>query len=124
MFTKKPTTKQTAHVKRGDTVVVISGSHKGKTGIVKTVLTAKQRVVVECVNIIKKAVKPNPMAGLEGGFSTYEAPIHLSNVMFFDPVNQVASRLGAAWVEGDDNVKTKKRIAKKELCLVDDVSLT
>jgi large subunit ribosomal protein L24 len=124
MSFKKPTTKQSAHVKRGDTVVVISGSHKGQTGVVKCILTAKQRVIVEGVNVIKKAVKANPMAGIEGGFLSQEAPLHLSNVMFFDPVNQVASRLGRQWVEDESKTLVKKRSAKKERCLVDDASLT
>lgn len=125
MSHKKPTTKkQSSHVKRGDTVVVISGSHKGKTGVIKRILMADQRVIVEGVNVIKKAVKANPMAGIEGGFLSKEAPLHLSNVMFFDPVNQVASRLGRQWVEDENKLLVKKRSAKKERCLVDDATLT
>ena len=68
------------HVKKGDTVKVLSGKDKGKQGKVLRSVPAKQRVVVEKVNMIKKAMRPtqqNP----QGGITTMEAPIHVSNVM-------------------------------------------
>ncbi len=85
--TKKPNTQalpKKFHVKRGDTVMVISGKDKGKTGLVKQIFKARGKVVVEGLNIMKKAVKPNPMAGQKGGIVEMEAPLHISNVMIYD----------------------------------------
>ncbi len=67
------------HVKKGDTVLVLSGADKGKTGRVLRVIPEKDRVVVEGVNVIKKHSRPtqrNP----KGGIVEKEAPIHISNV--------------------------------------------
>jgi len=72
------------HVKRGDTVMVISGKDKGKTGTVKRVFNDRGKVLVEGLNIMKKAVKPNPMAGQKGGLVEMEAPIPASKVMVYD----------------------------------------
>lgn len=70
------------HVKKGDTVVVITGKNKGKKGKVLTVIPDKGRVVVEGVNIVKKHTRPNP-AVMQGGIIEQEAPIASSNVMPF-----------------------------------------
>lgn len=67
------------HVKKGDTVLVLSGADKGKIGRVLRVIPDKDRIVVEGVNIIKKHARPtqrNP----KGGIVDKEAPIHISNV--------------------------------------------
>ena len=67
------------HVKRNDEVTVISGSQKGKSGRVLQVLRDKSRVIIEGVNVRKKAIRPtqeNP----QGGFEEKEASIHISNV--------------------------------------------
>ena len=66
-------------IKVGDTVKVITGSNKGKTGKVLEILKSKDRVVVENVNIVKKHVKPNGQ-NETGGILEVEAPIHISNV--------------------------------------------
>ena len=66
------------NIKKNDTVIVLAGEDKGKTGKVLKVLTEKQRAIVEGVNIISKSAKPsakNP----QGGFEKVEAPIHISN---------------------------------------------
>lgn len=81
------------HVKTGDTVMVISGKDKGKTGVVRKVLREKSRVIVEGVNKIKKAVRPNPMAGIQGGIVEMEAPLHSSKVMLFDHQVEKATRV-------------------------------
>ena len=81
------------HIKKGDTVKVISGNSKGKTGTVLEVLINKNRAIVEGVNVITKHVKPtatNP----EGGINKTEAAIHLSNLMVVTPSNGEASRIG------------------------------
>ncbi len=71
-------------LKKGDTVVVIAGKDKGKTGEILKVSPTTNRVLVAGVNVIKKATKPNQQTGQEGGIVSKEAPIHASNVMFFD----------------------------------------
>jgi large subunit ribosomal protein L24 len=67
-------------LKKGDTVKVISGKEKGKTGKIQTVLVDKGRVVVEKVNLIKKHQKPDGKG--KGGIIEKEGPIHISNVMY------------------------------------------
>ena len=72
-----------AHVKKDDMVVVIAGADKGKTGKVIKVIYGKDRVLVEGVNIRKKALRrtqQNP----QGGIEEIECPIHISNVMLKD----------------------------------------
>lgn len=71
-------------VKKGDTVVVIAGKDKGKKGTVVKVMPKANRVVVEGVNMITKHQKPNAI-NPQGGIINREAPIHVSNVMPFDP---------------------------------------
>jgi large subunit ribosomal protein L24 len=67
-------------IKKGDKVRVIAGDDKGKEGIVIQVLPKKNKVIVEGVNIVKKAVKPSEKNGNKGGFEEIEMPIHVSNV--------------------------------------------
>ena len=70
------------HVKKGDTVKVIAGQDKGRTGEIIKVFPAQQRVIVEGVNVIKKHTPANPNAAGKntGGIIETEAPIHVSNV--------------------------------------------
>lgn len=89
----------------GDNVVVISGAHKGKTGKVKRVLRAEQRVVVEGVNVIKRHMKPTPNRA--GGIVQKEAPVHASNVALVDPETGKATRVSVRVEEGK-----KVRVAK------------
>ncbi|MDX2085999.1 MAG: 50S ribosomal protein L24 [Candidatus Melainabacteria bacterium] len=81
-------------VKKGDTVLILTGKEKGKTGVIREVLKKKNKVIIEGLNIVKKAIKPNPMIGQQSGFLEMEAPIHVSNVMFFDIKTSQPSRLG------------------------------
>ena len=71
-------------IKRGDNVIVIAGKSKGKTGRVLRIITDKNRVLVEGVQMVKKHVKPNPQANIKGGILEQEAAIHISNVMLVD----------------------------------------
>jgi len=81
------------NIRKGDSVKVIAGDDKGKTGKVLEVITAKSRVVVEGINIITKHEKPS--AGKpEGGIKKTEASIHISNVMLLDPASGNATRVG------------------------------
>ncbi|MFB9865248.1 50S ribosomal protein L24 [Rufibacter immobilis] len=81
------------HVKKGDTVKVITGDDKGKTGVITSVITDKQKVVVEGLNLVSKHQKPtakNP----NGGIVKQEAPIHASNVMLVEPSTNAPTRTG------------------------------
>ncbi|MFT2007372.1 50S ribosomal protein L24 [Pontibacter sp. 13R65] len=76
--------KNKLHVKTGDTVKVIAGDERGKTGRIVSVNIEKQKVVIEGLNLVTKHTKPsakNP----QGGISKVEAPIHASNVAIVDP---------------------------------------
>ena len=94
-------------IRKNDTVVVLAGVDKGKTGKVLKVLVEKQRALVEGVNIMTKSTKPsakNP----QGGFVKQEAPIHSSNLSLIDPKSGKATRV-AVKHEGKNVI----RIAKK-----------
>lgn len=67
------------HVKKGDNVIVISGNHKGKSGVVLSINEKKQQVTVEGVRKMKKAVRPT-QEDQEGGIQELDGPIHISNV--------------------------------------------
>jgi len=71
------------YVKKGDTVYVISGKEKGKTGKVLKVLRSKNTALVEKLNIVKRHQRPT-QANPSGGIVEKEAPIHVSNLMLFD----------------------------------------
>jgi large subunit ribosomal protein L24 len=81
------------HIRKGDTVKVIAGDDKGKTGKVLEVVTAKNRAIVEGINIVTKHEKPS--AGKpEGGIKKTEASIHISNLMLVDPATGNPTRVG------------------------------
>jgi len=79
-------------IKKGDQVVVIAGSDKGKKGTVSR--TAGDKLYVENVNMVKRHTKPNPQAGQPGGIVEREAPIHSSNVMVLNPATGKGERVG------------------------------
>lgn len=83
-----------AKIKRDDEVVVLAGKDKGKRGKVLRVLTEKNRVYVEGVNLIKKHQKPNPALDQAGGIIEKEASMHVSNVAIFNPATEKADRVG------------------------------
>ena len=96
------------HIRKNDTVMVLAGEDKGKTGKVLKVIVDKQRAIVEGVNIVTKSSKPtakNP----QGGFIKVEAPIHISNLSLVDPKSGKPTRI-AIKVNADGK---KVRIAKK-----------
>ena len=69
------------HIKKNDTVYVLSGKDRGKTGKVLKVFLDKERAVVEGLNYIHKHTKPNPQKNVKGGILPKESPIHVSNLM-------------------------------------------
>ena len=94
-------------IRKNDTVIVLSGEDRGKTGKVLKVLVEKQRALVEGVNIMTKSTKPNAK-NPQGGFVKQEAPIHISNLSLIDPKSGKATRV-AIKHEGKNVI----RIAKK-----------
>ncbi|GAB4285122.1 MAG: 50S ribosomal protein L24 [Candidatus Dojkabacteria bacterium] len=95
-----------------DTVQVITGKDKGKTGEIIRLIKGKdgkiERVVVKGVNIVKKAERPNPQFGIPGGIKEFEKPIHVSNVMIVGKGGP--TRVGI--VKNKDG--KKERISKKD----------
>ncbi|RUO75515.1 50S ribosomal protein L24 [Pseudidiomarina taiwanensis] len=89
-----------AKIKRDDEVVVLAGKDKGKRGKVLKVDTAKNRVFVEGVNIVKKHQKPNPALGVAGGVIEQEASIDVSNVAVYNPETGKADRVGFRFEDG------------------------
>ena len=81
------------HVRKGDTVKVIAGDDKGKTGKIMEVITAKSRAVVEGINMVTKHQKPSA-AKPEGGIRKVEGTIHISNLMLVDPATGKPTRVG------------------------------
>jgi large subunit ribosomal protein L24 len=94
------------HVKKGDKVRVISGKDKGKTGVILAAYPKDSRVLVEGVNIVKKHSKPSQV-NPQGGIMSFEAPIHVSNVLPIDPKSGNPTRVGYTTVDGK-----KVRVAK------------
>ena len=96
------------HIKTGDTVVVISGKDKGKKGKVLEVITSKDKVLVEGVNVATKHQKPN-QKNPQGGIIHIEQPIHVSNVMLFDAKAGKGVRVGMKKLENGDKVRISKK---------------
>ena len=79
-------------IRKGDQVLVTTGKNKGQRGEVTRV--AGERVYVANVNLAKRHTKPNPQANQPGGIVEREAPIHISNVMLFNPATNKGERVG------------------------------
>ena len=95
-------------IKKGDRVKIIAGKDKGKEGVVLRALPSRSRVVVEKVNVAKKAMRPtqqNP----QGGIVSIEMPLHVSNVMLIDPNTKEPTRVRYRFKEDG----TKVRVAVK-----------
>jgi len=95
------------HIKKNDTVIVLAGEDKGKTGKVLKVLVEKQRAIVEGVNFVNKSAKPsakNP----QGGFEKVEAPIHVSNLSLIDPKSGKPTRVSVRH-EGKNVIRVAKK---------------
>ena len=92
---------------KGDTVIVIAGRDKGKSGVIQKVIPEQNRVVVENVNLRKKHKKPT-QANPDGGIVEIYAPIHASNVMLLDPKTKKPTRIGHKVVKGKKVRVTKK----------------
>jgi large subunit ribosomal protein L24 len=97
-----------SRIRKGDTVVVISGKERGKSGKVLSVDLGAGKVTVEKLNIIKRHTKPNQKAK-QGGILEREAPLQISNVMFFCPVTQKPTRVGVRTLEDGRRVRFSKK---------------
>ena len=91
-------------IKKGDEVIVIAGSDKGKRGTVLRRVDA-EHVLVEGVNVAKKHQRPNPMKNETGGIVDKTLPIHVSNVALFNPATQKADRVGFKTLEDGRKVR-------------------
>ena len=100
--------KKKVHVKTGDTVVVLSGSEKGKKGKVLAVSPKEGKIIIEKVNLVKKHVKPRRM-GEQGGIVEAEGAMYASKVMIVCPRCGKPTRIGHSVLEDG----TKERICKK-----------
>ncbi len=98
-------------IKKNDTVKVIAGRDKGKTGRVIEVDHEKGRVLVEGVQMAKKHTRPNPQRQIKGGIAERESPIHVSNVMLMTSTG-VATRVGFKTETVGGKVR-RTRIARK-----------
>src|SRR5437868_5218682 len=94
-------------IKKEDSVVIIAGKDKGRTGRVLKIVD-ESRVLVEGVNLVKKNVRPNPNKNEQGGILEREAPIHRSNVALLNPVSKKADRAGFKVLKDQRKVRTFK----------------
>ncbi len=95
------------NVKKGDTVYVVAGKEKGKTGKVLKVLRSKNQALVEKLNIVKRHQKPT-QATPTGGIVEKEAPIHISNLMIYDDKEKKPTRVGRKVLGTGERVRVSK----------------
>ncbi len=86
-------------IRKNDEVIVLTGKDKGKRGVVQQRVDA-DHIVVDGINVAKKAVRPNPMTGATGGIIDKLMPIHVSNVALFNGATGKADRVGVKLVDG------------------------
>ena len=103
-------------IRTGDEVVVISGKDRGRRGTVNRILD--DELVVEGINIAKKHVRPDPNQGIQGGIEEREMPLHVSNVMLYNPDADKGDRVGFKWL-GEGSDRRKVRIFKSSGEVVD-----
>ena len=97
-------------IKRGDTVVVISGKEKGKRGEVKEVQPKKSRLVVEGVN--ERTRHARPSQNNQQGLFTFDAPLHISNVMLVDPDSGEPTKVGYRFTDSGEKVRVSRKTGK------------
>jgi large subunit ribosomal protein L24 len=92
-------------IKKNDTVMMISGDEKGKSGRVLSVMSSENRVLVESLNMIKRHIKPSKKYS-QGGIIEKEAPVHLSKVMLVCPKCNQPTRLGNKILENGEKIRS------------------
>ena len=96
-----------ARIRKGDTVVVVTGSNKGRRGEVLSVFPTANRAIVQGVNIVRRHTKPSGM-GQPGGIIDKEAPIHLSNLKLIDPKSEKPTKVGFRVLDDGRKVRVAK----------------
>jgi large subunit ribosomal protein L24 len=96
------------NIKKGDSVMVITGESKGQKGRVLEVNREKSRAIVEGINMVSKHTKPNAKAP-QGGIIRKEAPVHVSNLMLIDPTSGKPTRVGRRLNDKDKLVRYSKK---------------
>ena len=96
------------HIRKNDTVIVLTGEDKNKTGKVLKVLVDKNRAIVEGVNFVSKSTKPSAQ-NPQGGIVKQEASIHISNLSLIDPKSGKPTRVGIQKNEDGTKVRVSKR---------------
>jgi large subunit ribosomal protein L24 len=97
-------------IRKGDTVQVISGKEKGERGEVKEVLPKENRVVVEGINVRTRHARPTQ--NNHQGLYTFEAPIHVSNVMLVDPNSGEPTRVGYRFTDSGEKIRVARKSGK------------
>ena len=92
-------------LKTGDEVIVLTGKSNGQRGKITKMIAEKNRVVVEGLNMMKKHVRPNPQAGIQGGIVEKEAPMDMSNIALFNPKTGKADKVGIKVQEDGKRVR-------------------
>ncbi|RJS94019.1 50S ribosomal protein L24 [Salinisphaera sp. Q1T1-3] len=92
-------------IRTGDDVIVVTGKDRGRRGNVTRIL-ANDKIVVEGINMAKKHVRPDPNAGVQGGIEEKEMPLHVSNVMIYNPQTDKGERVGFKML--DENGRQRK----------------
>jgi large subunit ribosomal protein L24 len=95
-------------VRKGDTVLVMTGKNKGKKGRILSVSPVAEKVTIEGINMIKRHTKPNKKYA-QGGIIEKEGPIHMSNVMFVCPKCSKPTRTGNTVLESGKKLRTCKK---------------
>ena len=96
-------------IRKGDQVRVMTGRDRGKSGRVLAVNPAKNTLVVEHANIIKRHTRPNPQKNIKGGIVEKEAPLHISNVMVVCPGCGKHTRIGRTVLPDGTKVRSCRR---------------
>ncbi len=99
-------------IKKGDTVVVLSGKYKGKTGKVLATHPRENKVTVEGINIVKKAVKPS-RSNPQGGILDITKPMWVSKVAIVEPTSKKPSRIGYETAKDGSKVRVFKKTGKE-----------
>jgi len=99
----------TYEIRKNDTIQVTAGRDKNKQGRVLKLLTKRDRIVVEGVNMVKRAQRPNPSRNIKGGILEKESSMHISNVQLVCPECQKPTRIGHRVL--DDG--TRQRVCRR-----------
>lgn len=112
MRTPLPTTIYKIRLKKDDTVIVLSGKYKGKTGKIVATHPTENKVTVEGINIVKKAMKPSQKYP-QGGIIEITKPIWTSKVAIVEPTSKKASRIGYSTDKAGKKIRIFKRTGKE-----------